>query len=262
MKIGVIRTDQWLEEDFYYEEKICKRLSKGFSDDNPLKIYKYLSQFGMYRPNRQNYEMFKELKKRNYWDKIDKIFRKYKKEWKGPDVTIYIFPMAASTSIFSRSTSNKSGVAFKDKLFLFLTPVADEKELEALFVHEYHHVCRIHSQNKKLEESTLLDSIILEGLAEHSVEKFCGKKYLASWCEHYTEIEILNFWERFLKQQIGIKKLNKLHDDILYGRGKFPKMAGYSAGFVIVSMYNKQKDISLLDSFHLKSERFISGLLK
>ncbi|KAB2337712.1 DUF2268 domain-containing protein [Cytobacillus depressus] len=213
----------------------------------------------MYKPNRKSFENFKQIKTKNYWEKTERIFQKYKKAWKGPDIPIYIFPIAAVNSIFQRRNFKKSGVAFKDKLFLFISPFEDEKELEALFVHEYHHTCRIHRQNKQLSEATLLDSMILEGLAEHTVADCCGKKYLADWCEYYSKKEILFFWEKFLKQKGSTKKLDKLHDEILYGNGRFPKMVGYAAGFVIVSIYRDEKDYSLKDSFDLPSERFISS---
>ncbi|MEH7346800.1 DUF2268 domain-containing putative Zn-dependent protease [Bacillus sp. JJ1532] len=260
--MAVVRTDLWLDDDFSNCENICARFSKSFSGDSPNKIYKYLSQFGMYKPNRQSYENFTELKKRNYWKKVEAIFRKYKKEWKGPDIPIYIFPMASINSLFSQVKTTKSGVAFKDKLFLFLTPLEDDLELEALFIHEYHHTCRLQHQNKKIEDNTLIDSMILEGLAEHTVKEYCGQDYLAYWCKSYSKKEILNFWERFLKQQRSTKRFSKLHDDILFGRGTYPKMIGYSAGFVFVSMYKEKKDLSLQESFKLDSETFITSLLK
>ena len=250
----------WLEEDFYNYEKVCGRLSKSFSNDSPSKIYKYLSQFGMYKPNWQSYENFTELKKRNYWEKTERIFKKYKREWQGPDIPIYIFPMASINSLFSKIKTTKSGVAFKDKLFLFLTPFDDDKELEALFIHEYHHTCRLQHQNKKIENATLIDSMILEGLAEHAVKEYCGENYIAHWCKHYSEKEFLYFWERFLKEKINAKRFSNLHDDILFGRGKYPKMIGYAAGFAIVSMYKEKKNFSLQESFKLDSQTFIPSL--
>lgn len=259
-KLGVIRTDLWMEADFYNVEKICEKLSSDFSRDRPGKIYSYLNQFGMYKPDRKSYEMFKELKEKKYWEKTEKIFRKYKRAWNGPDISIYIFPLSARNSLFSKSNTRKSGVAFKQNLFLFITPFTDEMELEALFVHEYHHTCRLQKLNIKIEDATLLDSMILEGLAEHAVQESCGKKYTAEWCRYYSDKEIIQFWESFLKRSIHTKKLSKLHDDILYGRGRYPRMAGYSAGFVIVSMYREKKRFSFRDSFNIPSESFISSL--
>ncbi|MBY0121031.1 DUF2268 domain-containing protein [Bacillus sp. S/N-304-OC-R1] len=214
----------------------------------------------MYKPNRQTYETFKALKEKKYWEKTEKIFRKYKKAWNGPDIDIYIFPIAARNTLFSRVNVNKSGVAFEGQLFLFITPSIDDKELEALFVHEYHHTCRLQKKNIKLEDATLLDSIILEGLAEHAVYECCGEKYTAEWCRYYSEKEIIHFWNTFLKSKLHTKKMSKEHDEILYGRGGYPKMTGYAAGFVIVSMYKEKNKFSLRDSFNLPSESFISSL--
>lgn len=259
---GVVKTDLWLEADFHDPEKICKRLSQDFFDDRSDKIYHYLSQFGMYRPSRQTYEHFINLKEQNYWEKAERIFQKYKRAWNGPDIPIYIFPLAARHTIFSKMETNKSGVAFRDKLFLFISPLDDENELEALIIHEYHHTCRLHKQKKKIENLTLLDSMVLEGLAEHAVQENCGKEYNANWCDYYSDKEIMHFWTKFLKEQNNIKKVNRLHDEILYGRGRFPKMIGYAAGFVIVSMYKKKKKLSIHDTFVLPSEAFVPSLSK
>ena len=54
-------------------------------------------------------------------------------------------------------------------MFLFLTPSLAEKELEALIVHEYHHICRLKILAKPYHEFTLLDSILMEGFAEYAV---------------------------------------------------------------------------------------------
>ena len=81
----------------------------------------------------------------------------------------------------NRKMDHKAGVSFKNKMFLFLTPLQDEKELEALIVHEYHHVCRLNKLVKPLDEYTLIDSIVMEGFAEYVVTKYCGKEYNAKW---------------------------------------------------------------------------------
>ena len=52
-----------------------------------------------------------------------------------------------------------------------------KQELQALFAHEYNHVCRIHIL-KTLDEMTLLDSLILEGLAEDAVKDLYGENGL------------------------------------------------------------------------------------
>ena len=56
-----------------------------------------------------------------------------------------------------------------------------------MLIHEYHHVCRLHHLKKDQKEYTLLDTMIMEGLAERTVGKYLGTKYLANWTKLYQE---------------------------------------------------------------------------
>jgi uncharacterized protein YjaZ len=209
----------------------------------------------MYKPDRSSRNTFREFKEKETWRLAEKIYLKYKHKWAGPEIDVYIFPAAAG-GVFSRK-NGKSGVSFKNMLFLFLTPDVDEKELEALFVHEYHHSCRINRQKKSLEEYTLLDSIILEGLAEHSVEINVGKEYRGKWCTQYSKEEIVHFWRKILKDQLKVKKEDRLHQKLLYGEKPYPQLLGYAAGYEIIKEFREKKSFSTKLSFIAPSEYFV-----
>lgn len=249
---GVIETDLWLEADFKNPFKICERIIRS---EEVEEFYQYLIRFGMYKPNSRTFIYFQQLREKKIWDHVTELHHKYQRKWKGPDVDIYIFPI--NTSVFSRY-QQKSGVSFEDKMFLFLTPLDDLKDLEALFVHEYHHICRMRKQNKKVKEFTLLDSMILEGLAEYMVEKCCGKEYRSKWCTYYTRQEILEYWDKRIKHQIHQLKNSKVHDEILFGKNRFPPLIGYAVGFEMVQRH--QGSISLIDTFRLPAKYFIRDL--
>ena len=100
------------------------------------------------------------MKEKKVWDQTEIFLKKFRKLWNGPDVPVFLFP--ARGSLFA--VSRKSGVAFQKALFLFVPAEITEKELEVIFVHEYHHVCRLHNM-KNMNDSTLLDTLIMEGLA-------------------------------------------------------------------------------------------------
>ncbi|MFE8700368.1 DUF2268 domain-containing protein [Cytobacillus sp. FJAT-54145] len=230
---------------------------KEFDDDHPSMIYDYLVSFGMYRPSPRSWGTFQEMKNEKIWEKVSALFEKYSKKWNGPDIPIYIFPINERMSLQENEGNNKSGVSFKDKMFLFVKAYEDEKELEALFVHEYHHVCRMNKQKKQLKDYTLLDSMILEGLAEITVEKYCGKDYQAPWCNYYTNKEIKNFWNKFLEKEINVIKEEDKHDRLLYGFEPYPKLVGYAAGYHLVRKLIDSKNFSTKVSFALPSEIFV-----
>jgi len=255
--MGIIRTDRWLQEEFNRPGKICEKLVPYFKGQNANEIYNQLINFGMYRPSRASRNNLNRMLDQNAWDKVERLFSKYKNKWNGPDVPIFIFPLAQSGFFFIREDKSKAGVSFPDKMFLFLSHLDDPKEIEALLVHEYHHVCRLRMLGKKMEEYTLLDSIIIEGLAEYTVLKHCGREYLANWCRMYTEKELTNFWDRYLKNQLHKKKNEREHDLLLYGGGRVPKLLGYAAGYNIIGKFYKKHNYSTKLSFALPATKYI-----
>lgn len=252
-----METDQWLDKDFFEPATICANFSADFAESDPMNIYEYLLAFGMYKPNRQTNGIFKELKEADIWVRVQKIYDKYRKKWKGPDIPIYIFPIQTGGLFSGRRHMKKSGVSFNDKMFLFLAPLEDEKELEALIVHEYHHICRMNKQSKKIQEYTLLDSMVMEGLAENAVAEECGPEYLAKWSTLYSERDLLRYWDRSIKKNLDCTRNNRIHDEILFGQKQYPSMIGYAIGYDRVLQFKKIRSLSMKDSFRLPAEEFL-----
>ncbi len=259
--MGIIRTDQWMQKEFNRPIEICERLIPFFNGQKAGAIYNQLLNFGMFKPSLASWETFENMLEENKWDKTNDIYHYFQRKWSGPDIPIFLFPIQQSGGFFRRKERGKSGVSFSDKLFLFLSQDIDQAELEALFVHEYHHVCRLNKLKGNIEDYTLLDSMIIEGLAEYAVLRHCGKKYLAEWCSLYSEDEMKYIWNKYLKDNLMIRKKNKRHDDLLYGNGRFPKLAGYAAGFWIVRNYYQKNPFLVKRSFSLPAKKFIDDAI-
>jgi uncharacterized protein YjaZ len=248
-----------MEEDFSDPLKMCAEILQG-EEENAAPFYQYLQNFGMYKPNARSRQVFEELKKHDIWVKVDSLHQQYRKKWNGPEIPVYIFPMNAAQRRLMLNGNGKSGVSFKDKMFLFLTPLDDEGELKALFVHEYHHICRMRMQKKNIRDYTLLDSIVLEGLAEHAVAKECGERYIGKWSAKYSRRELEFFWEKYLSGNLSVKKGHRLHDVLLFGSGRYPGLMGYAMGYEIISQYKSNKSFTAKASFETLSEEFTKML--
>lgn len=257
--MGIIQTDQWLDAEFDRPLRICDKLLPAFKGENATGIYHQLAKFGMYKPTKATRNIFDSLRKNNVWEKVDQHFQNYKNKWSGPEIPIYLFPINQQRGFFSRNEEDKikGGVSYPDKMFLFLSDKITAKELEALFIHEYHHVCRLTEQNKKFEDYTLLDSIIIEGLAEYAVLKNCGKKYLANWCNQYTNSEIIDLWNKYVKDELDIKKNERGHDELLFGSSRVPSLLGYAIGYRIVDNYYQKHNYSTKLSFKLSAKKYL-----
>ncbi|WP_062352049.1 DUF2268 domain-containing protein [Bacillus kwashiorkori] len=251
----VIDTDIWLDHYFFEPLKLCKQIKKYFSDLTELQILQLLQEKGLYQPSVFTKHSYEQLKKQNIWVRFRFYEQKYKKLWNGPDIPLFIFP--CHHSIFS--SIRKNGFTFPDKVLFFLTPLEDNEEYEALFVHEYHHACRLAGIGKPIEEATLLDSLIMEGLAEHAVRDYCGEKYIARQKYNYKEKEILYFCQKVFKNNLHKKISDPIHNQLLYGYGlKIPPFIGYLTGYYLIDLYRNKMPFSIKDTLNTASEQFLT----
>lgn len=255
--MGVEKTDEWLREHNLKPLEVCGEMTNYFEGLSEKQIYQYLQRFGMYNSMDKVESDYKELLKENVWSEVNRLFLSYKAKWNGPDIPIFILPHRKQP-LFSKG-HNKSGLAFPDKLFLFLSPNVNEKNREALFIHEYHHVCRLNKQKKKINEYTLADSIILEGLAEYSVKSILGSQYLAPWTKRYSKEFLDKCWTLYFKENISMSRKQKKHVQLIYGRGSFPFMIGYCMGYYLVELFSQTNYFSTKTSFLLSSEKIIGN---
>src|SRR4051794_37258711 len=117
--MGIIRTDQWLAKELDRPVKICEKLVPFFKKQTPKEIHNQLTNFGMYRPTRSAKVIFDRLKEQKAWDKVEPLFKRYREKWNGPDVPVFLFPVAQTGGFFLRESRGKAGVSFPDKMFLF-----------------------------------------------------------------------------------------------------------------------------------------------
>lgn len=255
--MSVERTDKWLEDHFYEPRKICSSFISFKGEEDELELYDYLGSFGMYRPSRIAEKTFLQLKKVDIWSKVEPILGEYQRKWKGPDIPVYIFPINERQNA---KLNGKSGVSFRDGMFLFLSPLQDEKELEALIIHEYHHVCRMNKLAKPISDYTLLDSIMMEGFAEHIVTKYCGREYNMKCISDYTNEELGFYWEKYFRMNIQTKRTETIHDVLLFGIGRFPHLVGYAVGFWLIESIGKKHNFTITETFSMKTEEMIALL--
>lgn len=253
--MDIIKTDQWLFESYEEPMDICRKLRKYFNDVEASHIYQHLTRHGMYQNSFIGIDrLIKTLRKNKTWKLIHTYSIELKNRWDGPDVPIFILPADPSHQNLKQGIDGKSGLAFKDKVFLFISDHHSENELKALLTHEYNHVCRLNKLAKKESDYVLLDTIILEGLAENAVQSLIGKKYVAPWVNNYTTKEMQKMWRKIVYPNRNLPKNNIKHYNILYGQGFFPTMAGYAVGYYLVDQYIKEIKSKGKDLLNLPSE--------
>lgn len=254
--MSVIQTEKWLEKYYTNPITLCEQLEKYFNQVPAKEIHQYLSFYGMYRrPNIPKKTMINSMNALDIWNVVREEEKHLRKEWNAPQIPIFIFPSDQTNRKLMRDSGGKSGVAFKDKLFLFVSDKSSLDEIRALFTHEYNHVARLYHYRKQEKEQILLDSMILEGLAENAVRERLGEQHLASWTTYYSTNQLESIWKKLLYPARNHKKSNPKHDTLLIGLKLYPKMIGYAVGYHLVKKYIEKHDISIKNLLQLSSEK-------
>ena len=255
--MGVIKTDEWLMETDFDPIKLCEKISKYFDTaDLATHLHQHLSMHGMYRkqPGNQQ-EWLKNLKANHTWEMVQKELNLLKKQWNGPKVSVFILPSDEDNPELQRNYNGKSGLSFNDKLFLFLSESNTNTEIKALLTHEYNHSCRLNSYKKAENDYVLLDTIILEGLAERAVLERFGDAAVARWVHYYSEQELEKYWKDIIYPLRDIPVYLQKHQHILHGLKFYPKKVGYCVGFHLVRKFMDENKISTKEMLHLSSDK-------
>lgn len=253
--MGIMETDEWLLDSYDDPVSICERLKPYFKDSSPQDIHYYLTNNGMYhRPSGENKDIVDKMYNNHVWEIVDEQRKQLQTRWHGPDIPIFIFPADPQNRLVQRDFQGKAGITFPDKIFLFISDHNEKEDIQALFTHEYNHVCRMNLFSKKEANNRLIDSIIMEGLAEHAVSEQVGKAHLADWTSYYSTTQLDRFWKRWIKPNKDMPKFRRKHFDLLFGTGLYPKMLGYSVGFHLVGRYIQKHQSDSKKLLHIPSD--------
>ncbi|WP_144462948.1 DUF2268 domain-containing protein [Siminovitchia fortis] len=256
--MSVIRTDRWLTDLYDDPVKICKKLKVHFDGASASEIYDYLAFHGMYTPQKNGNIAVKKLRDNKVWDIVQNEKQKLQKIWEGPSIPVFIFPSDTTNEVLKREFHGKSGLAFKDKLFLFVSEENNDAEIRSLFTHEYNHACRLSKYHKDEADYVLLDTIILEGMAENAVRERLGTEFMSNWTSYYPNKKLEKIWRRLVYPNRNVLKTSPKHQNILYGLRSYPKMAGYCVGYYLVKKYMESTGLSSKDLLSIHSEEFAS----
>ncbi|MGM7719567.1 DUF2268 domain-containing protein [Metabacillus sp. Hm71] len=254
--MSVIDTKKWLKET-PDQLDICRKLKAYFPHLKTGEITKHLNSFGMYKRIGKLDEWLEKMEKESIYEFVKEEEQKLKEEWNGPNIPIFIFPSDMNNRKIETEYKGRAGLAFHDKLFLFLSLNIVKSNIKSVLIHEYHHVCRISSVSKKEQDFTIIDTVILEGLAENAVREKMGDHHVAAWTTFYTDAQCERFFERIIYPQRDVSIESRNYSQLMYGTGLYPNMLGYAVGYYIVKNYMNQTGKKTIDLLGTPAEEII-----
>lgn len=266
IRMGIVNTKQWLEKFKQLPNKtfehqcdlICEPLLKHFPNASKEEIHQHLLEHGLFLPS-VSAATINELVSKNPWKVISKEYALLQKEWQGPDIPIFIFPSNERNQVLKKVFNGKTGLSFKDKIFLFVSSANSENEWRALITHEYHHTCRLSRSENRSTDLNLLETMVLEGLAEQAVKQRLGKSYLAPWTTIYNQEKAKSLWNQFLKNKQNTLATHPTFHQLLYGTKMLPKYLGYNVGYHIVSSFCEHHPYSSEELLKIAAKDILKG---
>lgn len=242
----VVRTNCWIKrystkwdqmdtlhnKKCWHKKVFVQPLKPLFKKKNTVGLQQYLCSIGLCRPDME--VSWKQWKKRDFWKSIHTHLLYLQKKWNGPKVKVYILPSEVRHPFISY-LGGKAGISICGMIILFIYPTITTTELLALVTHEYHHQCRLTFSKESETSITLLESIVMEGLAEHAVQEQFGRERNAIWTRLYDNKKAMLMYNRWIKPNL-YKRGRINHFCYLYGdlQKGIPLWLGYFIGYRLV----------------------------
>lgn len=220
--------------------------------------------FGMFNINTNVEFLEKQLQKMRHLQfdsfiqsELDRLQEKYPS---GKPIKFELFVLDENDDFVKDKLGGVSAFTDWDGKMCFVV-YPDEKvrfTLKSVIAHEYHHHWRMSRLRMNEEGETLLDRLVLEGLAEHFVRIELGESYLGPMMDALSEKEARSLWKK--KYRAHLYDKGSSTDFYLFGDDDLgiPFWAGYSLGYYLVKWFiERYSSISIEELTLYPSEKYI-----
>lgn len=144
---------------------------------------------------------------------------------------------------------------------LFLASDYSDVELKRTIAHELNHTIYFYNHFDRFGDYTLLDQVVIEGLAEHFVLAVFGGQ-VSRWSLALSEQEALTGLAE-IKTLLDSRD-HRIHNEVLYGNEGFKRWTGYSLGYWIVKEFlEKQPSLTWEEIMKIDTKAIVeSGQFK
>lgn len=171
---------------------------------------------------------------------------------------IFVYPYLPTEE--DKVFRGNTGVASYSCVFhLFVNPDQYTKEaLQDTVAHELNHTIYYYHHYDDFNNYTLLDNLLMEGLAENFKEQFFDSE-TTPWAGALDKDEAFKVIKD--SEDLLDSKDNKAINSFLFGDENHERWTGYSAGYWLVKEYLKSySDLSWDDIMKLEKEEFLEAL--
>ncbi|UTR15362.1 DUF2268 domain-containing protein [Salipaludibacillus sp. LMS25] len=226
--------------------------------------FRFLYEQGLLPVEKETKKAWFDWHKRVNKKELERFIKKMKTIFQGPDTDIIIFPLNMKHGIILEELDGKNGIAFPGFILAFWKETLPEIDQKALLLHEYHHASRLFHRGENERSISLLESMIMEGLAEWEVANHLGEDHMAPWAKNYDRNMLLVWWKKVYHQYILLQGRHTYKSLLFGGERHIPPLTGYKLGYDIVKTHlsNNEATLDSLTLLKKAPETFLTGPYK
>ncbi|GAA4057214.1 DUF2268 domain-containing protein [Amphibacillus indicireducens] len=236
------------------QKELIEPIRAYFPDWTCRDIQTTLLKHGLFNPANSTQIILKKWLDQDYRTIVESHFNDLQKEWSGPDLSIFLFPIDVLKQNTHEFDQHISGLGFSDKIFLFCDWQTSKKWLYATLAHEYSHSIRLQKLHGNDPNIRLKDTLILEGIAECITRKLYDISLLPKSVQVNDELK--GAFEKWIKPHLDISINHPLHHHLIYGIDPIPKYLGYSIGAYLVGQWFATQQIKVNELIYIPTDDF------
>ncbi len=178
------------------------------------------------------------------------------------ELIVELYPMSAQDQFGRGKLRGVSAWTNCDggTLHFIVYPAADTiPSLRSTVVHEYHHYYRIRTLLGGHNDTSLLERLVSEGMAEHFVAEVLGDSARGPYSRALSHCEARILWQKVYRQRVSLRGEDNVNPYV-FGKGKsnLPLWAGYAMGYYLVNWYRQSHPkVSVSSLTRLEPECFL-----
>jgi uncharacterized protein YjaZ len=250
-------------------DNFIERIINEIKDKNLINYSGYINNEELYEnllinigdKNIENYKNISLFRKHKINKYIIEAIKKCNKKIIIPnDLFIFVFPWFPTKEENDNFNGLMANTPYISVIHLFISiKKFNKKSIFETIAHEVNHSLFYYYHKKDINNYTLLDNIIIEGLAENFREEVIGGKP-APWSISLSKKEAFQNFEK-IKNLLNSKD-KKIIQEVLFGYNKYKKWAGYSMGYWIIKEFRENNSNIKWEEIMKKESNFFIKLMK
>ncbi|WP_078579768.1 DUF2268 domain-containing putative Zn-dependent protease [Salipaludibacillus agaradhaerens] len=258
---------KWVLNHYIKQESVAKTfapLLEKRPEKSPEEWFHFLHEQGLLPVNSETKKEWFHWRKNVNVKELELFIKKMRSIFQGPDTEIFIFPLNRNHGAILEGLDGKNGITFPVFILAFWKATLPERDQKALLLHEYHHASRLFHRGENERSVSLLESMIMEGLAEWEVAKQLGETHMAPWTKNYDRRMLLAWWKDVYQHYVLLQGRHTYKSLLFGGERRIPPLTGYKLGYDIVRTHLSHKEAPEDSLTLLKKapETFLTGPYK